>query len=490
MLCNTYARMSYFTSTHSFIVIILCFLTGGCSQRALQDARETVHQADSLWHAGQMYDDSAALAQTYETLDAWRYFYADDYAHACYHYGKLLRAKEDPVSAMQAFIHATHSRTRDYHILGRVYSNMGDICHLAGEYPLSYDMYQHSGEWYLRNGDTLLYYYDLNNMAYEMAVLHKKEQCLLLLDSIHLISHLQDEVLDQLCLVSLAKAYLMIQQYDSAIYFASCIDNLNYMESAEYLILAQAYDDLGITDSALVYAEKVLKDPYATYQSVFDAIYVILHNDSTLEADSINALASQREDIRYYEYEPIKEQLSKAVQLLELDINRKPDWRWLYTLIAVVLFICSSFVLAHVWKKRELHQQISAEIEMKQNKIDALSHRQDEHRRQLLAEVESACKHLSDSDNWKKELCWNNYSGMCEIVNLRFYDFVTCLHPFHLSEKQVRLCVLILLKASTEQMVDNIPYAKSGLGKFKLTTACKLGTTTREMRTFLLNLLS
>ena len=87
------------------LLLVLCNLAAYSS--SLREAQETVRQADSLWLQGQMYDDSAALAQTYETLDAWRYFYADDYAHACYHYGKLLRAKEDPVSAMQVFFAAT-----------------------------------------------------------------------------------------------------------------------------------------------------------------------------------------------------------------------------------------------------------------------------------------------------------------------------------------------------------------------------------------------
>ena len=76
---------------------------------------------------GRTYSDSAELAQAYRTLHKRRAFYPDAYAHGCYHYGRLLREKDNPVAAMQVFINATHSRTRDYHILGRVYSNMGSI---------------------------------------------------------------------------------------------------------------------------------------------------------------------------------------------------------------------------------------------------------------------------------------------------------------------------------------------------------------------------
>ena len=92
-----------------------------------------------------------------------------------------MREKENPVEAMQCFINATHSHTRDYHILGRVYSNMGDICHLANEFDLSYDMFKRSADCFLLNGDTLNYYYALNDMAFELAAQGKKEETLALL---------------------------------------------------------------------------------------------------------------------------------------------------------------------------------------------------------------------------------------------------------------------------------------------------------------------
>ena len=163
-----------------------------CSPREVRTAQAVVRTAASLWQEGKMYDDSLSLAQAYETLSSFNNplfstlnaHFSTDYAHACYHYGRLLRQKDDPVTAMQVFINATHSRTRDYHILGRIYSNMGDLCHLANEFQLAYDMYERSADSYLHNGDTLLYYFDLNNMAFELAEEGKKEETLALLDSI------------------------------------------------------------------------------------------------------------------------------------------------------------------------------------------------------------------------------------------------------------------------------------------------------------------
>ena len=133
--------------------ITLFCLFAACTPREVHDAQQIVAQADSLRAEGRMYGidegDSLTLAQAYETLSTFNSpllstlnpQLSTSYAHACYHYGRLLRQKENPVEAMQVFIDATHSNTRDYHILGRIYSNMGSICHLAGDFSLSYDMY-------------------------------------------------------------------------------------------------------------------------------------------------------------------------------------------------------------------------------------------------------------------------------------------------------------------------------------------------------------
>ena len=480
------------------VFLLLVGLVGqGCSSRAIHEAEAVVSQADSLWQAGQMYGidagDSLTLAQAYETLGAYQFLSpftfhpSSSFTHACYHYGKLLRAKDNPVEAMQAFINATHTRTPDNHILGRVYSNMGDLCHLAGDFPLSYEMYECSGQMYLLNGDSLLYFYDLNNMAYELAEQGKKESFSLInrVDSICKNQDLLAKLLE-----TKAVFYRETGQYDSTIFYADKSYELGNLDNAILLLKAQAYDNLGKKDSAIRYAQIILDSPYASFQNRFNALYIVKHCDSTLCAEEIEALYSQREDIRYYEYEPLKEKWLLSTQVLAQDIARRPDLRWIYTLIALILFICSSFVLVRVWRKRKLHQKISEEIEIKQNQIDTLSQRQEEHHLQLLEEIEAVCAQLNESENLKKELRWNNYSEMCEVVNLRLFGFVSHLSSFCLSEKEVRLCILILLKAGTEQMVDSIPYAKSGLGKFKLTTARKLGTTTREMRAFLLNLMS
>ena len=180
-----------------YIALILACTTCACSARQhifpfslgveWDEARQTLDVADSLHvNEGRLYDDSLALAEAYTLLGHWRLIYPDDYARACYYYGRMLRHRGDQVAAMRAFIAGSHAPYIDrvvplpwysnYHILGRIYSNMGTMCHSAGEYQLSYEMYNKSADFFLIADDSTGYYYTLNNEAFELATLHQYDE--------------------------------------------------------------------------------------------------------------------------------------------------------------------------------------------------------------------------------------------------------------------------------------------------------------------------
>ena len=192
----------------------------------MHESRHTLDVADSLRvNEGRLYDDSLALAEAYTLLGHWRLIYPDDYARACYYYGRMLRHRGDQVAAMRAFINGTHAPYMqrvvplpwfsDYHILGRIYSNMGTMSHLAGEFELSYEMYKTASEQMLKTDDSTSYYYLLNDMAVELAEQKLQNETLALLDSIE-HNCTNDGVLTKLWETK-AIMYYNIGKYDSAI---------------------------------------------------------------------------------------------------------------------------------------------------------------------------------------------------------------------------------------------------------------------------------
>lgn len=461
--------------------LLLCLSISlcGCSQKALHEAQAVVATADSLRAEGQLYTDSMRLAVAYETLDKWQHIYPDDYAHACYHYGRLLRNKDNPVEAMQVFINATHSRTHDYYILGRVYSNMGSICHLAGEYDLSYDMYERSAEVFLKCGDSTAYFYALNDMAFEMAEQSRKEEAFTMLAYIE-AECTSPEVLTKI-LETKAEMYNNTGPLDSAIYYINQLNAAGYRESLGTLIKAQAFSRLGMRDSAVLYANAVLADTCSSFRCRFNALYLLSHNDTTLNQNEIRVIAEQRDDILFDEYEPLKDLLTESVHILTQDMQHKPDLRWLYATLGT-LMIVGVVIIIYVRLKRKRHRLLSQQISDLETRNNATI-------ADMRASMENRCALLANSPDIKADLCWNDYEELCKTINRDFGLLARKLQQtYQLSEKEVRLCILTLFNLSYEQMAEMLYYAPNGIGKFKLRVAGKLGTTAKNMRDFLLNL--
>lgn len=436
-----------------------------------------VAQADSLWHIGQTYPDSAELAQAYETIGKERNAYADEYAHACYHYGRLLRAKENTVEAMQCFINATHSETHDYHILGRIYSNMGSICHLADEFPLAYEQYERSANYYLQNGDTLLYYYGLNNMAFELAAQGKEEETYVLTQ---LIEHnctkteISVKVLETKAEISLRK-----QKYDSAIYYVNQLLSAGYSESAGILIKAQAFSYLLCKDSAVYYANQVLDFP-CTLHEANNALYILTNDDETKDKNSIRAVAADRADTQKL-IEIERSKAAQAAQLLRQDSTRKQDREWPIAVLGTLLLV-GCVISAYVYHKRRRHALLSQKIEHLATEYTDLQNNREK-------QIEQTCSTLYTSKNLQNDLAWKDYDKMCAIVNEHFYLLANKLQQKEiLNETEVRLCILVLIGLNRSEIAHTLPYALNSVGKLKDHTAKKLGTTGRNLHDFLLKL--
>ena len=474
---------------HIILLLFSAYFTA-CSSNALSEAKQTVAQADSVWAEGGMYNDSLSLAQAYETLGHLspfsflishsfeRLFHLSPaYVHACYHYGKLLRAKDDPVAAMQVFINATHSGSDDKHILGRIYSNMGDICHWAEDFSWSYNMFERSADMFLQCGDSLLYYHALNEMAFEKAMQADKQGTETLTYYIK-CNCTNPDVLERI-FETKAELFLRTQQYDSAIYYVNQLFEKGYFESTGILIKAQAYSYLSNKDSAVYYAEQVLNHS-SDLSDMHNALYILTNDDERKDVEFVRKTAADRSDLQQI-LRKQQGELSQAVQLLEQDINKKPSLTWLYAILITLLFIGTG-IFIYVHKKKKRHQLLSQQIEELESKNqDTLSQRR--------KQIEAKCMMLANSSNIKETLCWNDFDKACVIIDQHFNMLASKLLQKHiLNETEIRLCFLVLLNQSRVQIAETLPYALSGIGKLKDQSAKRLGTTGKNLHDYLLNL--
>ena len=498
--------------TGALLMLCLC----SCSRvQSIRDAQQIVATADSLRSAGISLSpstsyltshlshftshispltssDSIMLAEAVSALEPLRFFYPTAYAYANYYYGRLLREAGNQPEAMLAFLRVIHSRTKDYAIKGRAYSNMGTLCHWADEHKLSYQMYQECAQRFLLCSDFVMYFYALNAMAFELALQKLSKESLALTDII------EKECIDEGVLTKIwetrAQSYFECAKYDSTIYCVRKLQSLGNFDQTGNLLLARAYESLGITDSALYYAKRVFEESNF-YGDKYNVLYILSHYDSTLKSDEILSLTSQREDLRFDEYEPEKVKLTQAVQLLEQDLTRKPNLTWLWATLATLCIIATSISI-YIRKKKAKHQLISQQVEALQQTRDSLSAqtRQIENEQKLrqekmLAEIELFCNSITE-ENMKKELCWIDFTQMCTIVNQRMFGLVDKLKARGItSMTEIRICVLLALdRFNAKQMANVVPCTYDSFKTTKSLIVKKLNVSRENIHSYLIKL--
>ena len=269
------------------------------------------------------------------------------------------------------------------------------------------------------------------------------------------------------------------------------------------LIKAQAFSYKLCKDSAVYYSERVLKGNHTLHEAN-NALYILTTQDETQDKNSIRSVAANRSDVQ----KMIEEERSKsaqAVQLLEQDLARKPDYQWIYAIIGVILFACSCAILYYIWRKRKEHSRILHEIDIKQeqktqletnivamhSEISQLSEQQQKTHQHLLSNIEAACSTLRNSKDVLSELCWKDYTQMCAITNNLFNKLADSLQEKGLSEREVRLCILVLINCySDKQMANILLYGENSIRGTKRYVARKLGTSSANMRIYLMELIA
>ena len=314
-----------------------------------------------------------------------------------YEQGKTLREEGKQVEAMQAFIEAAHSGTDDEVLLGRIWSNMANMCRQANDHSTAFEVYTLSAEHFRKAADTLAYAYALYNMAWEQATMGNKEAAIELVDSAvrcYPRPPLTDKIIE-----TKAAACLFRKEYDSVLVYTAPPAN-------DYLLTlrAQACSYLQMDDSATYYAQLLL--PQTTNLFALDDLYYILtHNDSSADKETLRSFASLRADTQ----NAIKErhgELTKAVEILKQDLapqEKTKPWK-------IILLVVLGFGLL-VW---------AALVTKKQHRLHTQKSQFEQTRR---FELEQNIRHLQETKDLRQELQWTDFQSFCTQIDKRFNAF-------------------------------------------------------------------
>ena len=378
-----------------------------------------------------------------------------------YQHGKTLREEGKQVEAMQAFIEAAHSGTDDEVLLGRVYSNMANMCRQANEHQTAFEVYKLSAEHFAKSYDSLAYAYALNNMAWEQAAMKHKQHALSLVDSA--ITCYPYLPLTEKVIETKAAACFFKQEYDSVLYYTASSHESDYL----LMLRAQAFSFLQMDDSATFYAKLLL--PRMTNPFYLDDLYYILtHNDAAADKETLLRLTSDRADVQ----KQIKErhgQLALAVHLLQQDLHPQKQSLSIWFILLMVSGLALLIWLIYIAYQQYLLHAEKAKFE--QARIQELNAN-----KQLLLE----------SEDIRQELVWNDYEALRREINKRFFNLATKLQDMDLNEQDIRMCILVLIGLSHKETAEMLNCSPKSIGKLKDLTARKLGVSGGQLQEKLL----
>lgn len=511
-----------------------CPLVSACSFRnaysKLDDARRTLTVADSLRvQAGVAYDDSLALAETVTAFDTWwhRTFYPAYYAKANYYYGRLLRNRGDQPAAMLAFLRAAHTdpgfpvraariglpfrsvSAEEYAILGRVYSNIGSMCHLAENYDTSKKMLQLSAELFLLACDSVNYLYACYESAYESAELGMKEEAVRELR--HIDSCCNDSSIIGLVYLAYAQAYFRAKQYDSALYYANLEQRFYPREHVGLLIKAQVFSHFAAKDSAVFYAKQIIADG-KDWENKHKAYYILQHEDDGITKDSVNILAGNRTDV-HNALDVRHQALAQAVQLLNQDIggSKESDAYLRKALVwSALVFFTILLLLSALWvyihkkvstEKTQMQKYIARnttelqavvqEKEHMEEDVQVLQHKHELLKQQIRTTIENNCTYiLRDEKNLKMASQAKKHTRFLTLMDKYFYGIATYLEKdYRLREQELMFCSLVLLNLSGPQIAKTLCYGENSIGTIKKRIIRKLELPDRaNLRNELINI--
>ena len=369
---------------------------------------------------------------------------AEDY----YRQGRQYREAGEPVAAMNAFIAATRVHSHEYSFKARSFSNMATMCRIGERHELAYSLYEQSFYQFELAQDSLAQAYALNNMAWEQAVLAHKQEAMRLVEEA--LSVCSDTAVQNKVLESQAAACLYAEEYDSVLYYAQQSPSESvYM----HMLMAQAYTFMGNNDSALFYAKQVVTQT-SNPRYLDDVYYILTFCDSTAQADEVRALAATRTDIQR-DLERNNPEWIEAMLLAENALKApKPTSPKILVLLVVMLLVLLAvicFIIHRLHKRR----------------TDSL---------------EQQCRTLRRCTDLRKELKWTNYQQFSLVCNQRLSGIVDKLERRGLSEREIRICVLVLIGLSYAQMAEVLIRAENGIGKDKYLVAKHLGVSVKDLQ--------
>lgn len=419
---------------------------------------------------------------------------AKSYYYKAHQYKKAQRFDDATLLYLKALDLVQNNK--DYDLLGKIYSDMGDICAFQKDYNESLRKYQKAKEYFIKASDTIDACYKLLDVGriYHFLKDYKKAHNYYR----QALSQTSDLMLRGAAYQETGINYYWAKQYDSAQYFLRKSLKYPYIGTS-YAIrsstLADLFFDINKYDSAFHYANLALKYP-TTFFNQRDC-YRILANIEYIRGDlkQIAFYMSKYQDctdsVRKIETQT-KTSVLEDLHQTNGAFSKSRHFLILLGCIIPLIILLSLFIVYRLRKKSKGKEKQLEEAEVqlteKQNLfIDSLIHQMQETRVSQAVAYKKATiplREQMDKELYNTCLHVNDWEAFKRLMNKTFNNIITTLESDYsdLTRKDLMWCCLFLLDIPNQDMAIILDSQPASLYKLKQRLAQKLNLkSTKEL---------
>ena len=473
-----------FCCKHIFHFLLVAMVMGFASCTSWGEAKTVIAEADRLLgEEKRITRDTAALNFAIETLNGpLGYLFAkQELAKAYYFMGRNFYYLNDFAKAADYYILCDRLNPTDPLYKGRINSCMGFICKQDSCFEEALEFYERSSHAFKEAGDEWYYAHNLLNVAECHISLHKYYEADILLTIAETFDI--DSAYYARMVETRGLYFFERQEYDSALMCFLRIENYPRPIEAKcysYMKIMRCYNKMGNINLAVKYAQYILLHSInPNYRS--NVYYILMQISKEMhDIDMLSIYSHAREDEDRKIRTDIEVCTHATMKLKAYLVNPHPylliNW-CIFGGIIVILLLC---IIAYALYK---HKQCASH---KTTEMLRLQEEKNLAARELFErQIFDYSVHFTSVDTWKDSRKLREQANIyCSNIFYRLEE------TYHLSEQEIKICLMVLLEFSREQMANYLYVQPNTISKAKNKIAKQLGTSSAQLREFLITFLA
>ena len=463
---------------HIIHLSLLAFLIGNfVSCQSWHEAKTVIAEADSLLAKGVIIEDTAVLAEVIRTFNnpMGRIFAKEELVKTYYLMGRNLDDYHHNFSdAADFYIEADRLKTKDLILRGRVNSCMGYLCKQDSCFKEALVFYERANEAFEKSGDERRIANGLVSIAEQyvnMEEYNKADSVLAIAERYEIDSAYYANVMD-------VKAMALFNQQKYNLALACLLETKDYQQNVEVqsyraMKMMQLYARMDSLRQTIPLANYILQNSTNAIFRSNAYFYLIQDAEKHTKLKEVAKYSYLRED-EDRKVQHNSEYYAQASTKLKVYLQNPNPYQKMGSCIAIIGLLLILVTGGALWLCKHYFHTVKIGAKKKAKRRANFTKRVFNH-----------------SIHFVKAATWKDDKTVRDLANLHFSDMFNRLEDtYHLSEREMQICLMVLLEYSREQMADILHIQPNTISKSKLKIAKELNTNSATLRDYLIDFLA